>query len=328
MSKDHPGRIRDAMRRRRRGRGFRLYSPSGANVVQPGRLDTGGKIRAMLPSLFTLASLLCGFSAVLTSLNGEYARASVLIGISIVLDISDGAVARAVGSITPFGLQFDSLADLIAFGIAPAILLYTWTLDSFGALGWVVASFWLACAAFRLARFNVTIDPLADKRYFVGLPSPGAAGAVIATVFAFDNDFTGAQRLIPLAVAVVPALLMATSARFRSFRSLVSPSRRGRWVTAVFVVAVVLGLVFEPAITGCLLAYGYVATSPFGWATTSIRKRVFGAESVAPPRYKLPSVLFPMDEDEEDDDDEDDDTDEEDEDDNERSRPSADRWRQ
>ena len=92
------------------------------------------------------------------------------------LDIADGFVARLIGATSPFGLQLDSLADLISFGLAPAVLVHTWALDDWPVLSWLAAFFWLACAAFRLARFNVTIDPLADKRYFVGLPSPGAAG--------------------------------------------------------------------------------------------------------------------------------------------------------
>lgn len=309
MSKEQPGLIRGVMRRRRRGgRGrFRLISPTGARVVQPGRLDAKSRAKAMLPSLFTLANMLCGFSAIISALNGDFSVAAVLIGIAIVLDIFDGAVARAVGAITPFGLQFDSLADLISFGISPAVLMYTWALRDFDPWGWFLACFWLACAAFRLARFNVTIDPLADKRYFTGLPSPGAAGVVIATVFAFDNDFSGWQRAIPIAVTVLPALLMATSFRFMSFRTLVSPKKNGVWVSVIFVVAIVTGLVFYPAITGLLLAYGYVAVAPVGWATAPIRRRLFGPESVAPPRHKLPSVFFPIDEDNDDDDSDDDD---------------------
>ena len=131
--------------------------------------------------------MLCGFSSVLLSFQGHFRAAAVLIGISIVLDIADGAVARAVGAITPFGLQFDSLADLISFGIAPAVLVYTWALPAYPVWAWAGAMFWLACAAYRLARFNVTIDPLADKRYFVGLASPGAAGVVISTVLAIGE---------------------------------------------------------------------------------------------------------------------------------------------
>src|SRR4051812_50102914 len=134
---------------------------------------------ATLPSLFTLANMMCGFAAILVSIRGEYTFAAILVGCSVVFDITDGAVARLVGAVTPFGLQFDSLADLVSFGMAPALLAFTRFSqghDAFDPLGWIVCGLWVACAAIRLARFNTTIDPTADKRYFIGMPSPGAAG--------------------------------------------------------------------------------------------------------------------------------------------------------
>ncbi|HMS90068.1 MAG TPA: phosphatidylcholine/phosphatidylserine synthase [Acidimicrobiales bacterium] len=282
----------DAAGRRRRFR-FRLVSPTGAPVVAPGRLDQRSRLGAMLPSLFTLVNLLCGFSSILASIDGQYRHAAALIAVAILFDIADGAVARAVGAITPFGLQFDSLADLTSFGMAPALLLYNRSLDDMYWVGWVAAGLWIACAAFRLARFNVTIDPHADKKYFIGLASPGAAGVVIATVFAFDPPGDGGQRWIPVLVAVVPALLMASSFRFRSFRDVVSPSPDRRWVTAVVGGAFALGLALAPAATSLVVAYGYVLSSPLGWATAPIRARLFGPDSVAPPRHRLPSVFFP-----------------------------------
>ena len=181
---------------------------------------------ATLPSLFTLANMFCGFFAILVSIRGEYGLAAVLIGLSIVFDITDGAVARLVGAVTPFGLQFDSLADLVSFGLAPALLaftLFSQGRDEWDPLGWVACFVWVACAAIRLARFNTTVDPTADKRYFIGLPSPGAAGVVLASVFAFGDQMQGRDRLWVLLVVVVPALLMVSNIRFRSFRSLVSP---------------------------------------------------------------------------------------------------------
>lgn len=247
----------------------------------------------MLPSLCTLVNLLCGFSSILASIDGKYRHAAVLVAVAIVFDIADGAVARAVGAITPFGLQFDSLADLTSFGVAPALLLYNRSLNEMYWIGWVVAGLWIACAAFRLARFNVTVDPHADKRYFIGLASPGAAGVVIATVFAFDPPSDGWGRWLPVAVAAVPALLMASSFRFLSFRELLSPAPDKRWVSAVVLVALVAGLATAPAVTGCVVAYGYVLSSPVGWATAPVRRRLFGPGAVAPPRHRLPSVFFP-----------------------------------
>jgi CDP-diacylglycerol--serine O-phosphatidyltransferase len=265
-------------------------SQTGARVVPLNRLNPRVRAKVMLPSLFTLGNMICGFSSVLMAFQGRFRIAAVLIAASIVLDIFDGAVARAVGAITPFGLQFDSLADLISFGIAPAVLVYTWALPSYPQWAWAGAMFWLACAAYRLARFNVTIDPLADKRYFIGLPSPGAAGVVIATVFAIDKPLEG--PLLPIAAGVVPAALMATSFRFRSFRALISTQHLP--LTLGFVAAVVLGLVLAPGATGIAIAYGYVLTAPLGWLTAPLRRRWLGPDSVAPPRRRLPSVIMPV----------------------------------
>ena len=274
---------------------FRLVSQSGARVVRPERLDARSRAKAMLPSLFTLTNMLCGFSSLRAAQDGNFRLAAVLIGVSVVFDIFDGAVARAVGAITPFGLQFDSLADLISFGVAPAFLLYSWSLNDLGSLGWILACFWLACAAFRLGRFNVTIDPLSDKRYFIGLPSPGAAGVVLASVFAFDGTYTGWGRLGPAALAVVPAALMASSFRFTSFRWLASPRRDRIWVTVIAVGSLVVGLALVPVGTFLVIAYGYVALAPLGAITAPLRRRWFGADSVAPPRHYLPSVFFLVD---------------------------------
>ncbi|HET7398468.1 MAG TPA: phosphatidylcholine/phosphatidylserine synthase, partial [Intrasporangium sp.] len=282
-------------REARTGRGWRLVSATGARVVSLRRLDPRTRARVMLPSLFTLGNMLCGFSSVLLSFQGRFRPAAVLVAVAIVLDISDGAVARAVGAITPFGLQFDSLADLISFGIAPAVLVYTWALPAYPRLAWLGAMFWLACAAYRLARFNVTIDPLADKRYFVGLASPAAAGVVIATVFAIEGPLYGWAPLLPLVAGVLPAALMATTFRFPSFRSLMSTKRLR--VTAPLLVLVVVGLVLDPGATGLVIAYGYLLTSPLGWITAPVRRRLFGPDSVAPPRRKSPSVLMPAAED-------------------------------
>jgi len=277
--------------RRRVSRGIRLVSQTGARVVPWSRLNPRVRARAALPSLFTLGNMLCGFSSVLLSFQGQFRAAAVLVGVSIVLDIADGAVARAVGSITPFGLQFDSLADLISFGIAPAVLVYTWAFPAHPAWAWAGAMFWLACAAYRLARFNVTIDPLADKRYFVGLASPGAAGVVIATVMAIGDPLYDWAPLLPIAAGVVPAALMASSFRFRSFRDLLS--RRHLRVSIPLAVLLVAGLVRYPGATGMVVAYGYVLTCPLGWLTAPLRRRWFGPDAVAPPRRRLPSVIMP-----------------------------------
>ena len=216
---------------------------------------------ATLPSLFTLGNMFCGFFAILVSIRGDHELAAVLVGLSVVFDITDGAVARLVGAVTPFGLQFDSLADLVSFGLAPALVtftLFSQGRDEWDPLGWVACFIWVACAAIRLARFNTTIDPTADKRYFIGLPSPGAAGVVLASVFAFGDQMQGRDRLWVLLIVVVPALLMVSNIRFRSFRSLVSPKSGKPYGLIASAIVLVIGLATVPVITGIALAYGYL----------------------------------------------------------------------
>ena len=279
--------LRARIRRR-----WRILSPTGAPVVPFERLDARTRIRVTIPSIFTTLNLIAGFSAVLVAFRGRFALAAMLIALSIVMDIADGAVARLVGAASPFGVQLDSMADLISFGVAPAVLVHTWALPSWPVLAWTAGFFWLACAAFRLARFNVTVDPLADKRYFIGLPSPGAAGVVLATVFALDSVHHGPWLVLPLTIGVLPAVLMVTSVRFRSFRSLLSMRTNVGWHVAGLAV-LLAGLAVEPGVTGLVVAYGYVLTAPLGWVTIPLRRRWFGEDAVAPPRTRMPSVFLP-----------------------------------
>ncbi|MFL6174498.1 MAG: CDP-diacylglycerol--serine O-phosphatidyltransferase [Marmoricola sp.] len=301
-----PERRRRRLLRRRR---FRIASHSGAEVVSLRQLPPKERLRVTAPSMFTAANMACGFSAVPLAFNGHSHWAAILMTVAIVMDIADGAVARLVGATSPFGVQLDSLADLISFGLAPAVLVYTWVLPEWPVIAWLAAYFWLACAGFRLARFNFTIDPHADKRYFIGMPSPGAAAVVIATVFALDfpKDKVGPSILLPAAISVVPALLMVSTVRFRSFRNLISPqTQQARVITGVLVLAFVAGLVVAPAVTMLVVAYSYVLTAPVGVLTAPIRRRLFGGDSVAPPRVKQQSVFLPLHDDSEDADDDDD----------------------
>ena len=140
---------------------------------------------SLLPSLFTLANLFCGWACVVYAMRGELATAAPFIGVAMVLDMLDGRIARMTGTTSEFGVQLDSLADLISFGMAPAVLAFPWGLASARPprLGGRLPV--LTAAALRLARFNIQADT--DKRYFVGLPSPAAAGLVAATVFYFPD---------------------------------------------------------------------------------------------------------------------------------------------
>lgn len=288
--------------RRRLFKRWRLESPSGADVVSLRQLSAREQLRVTAPSLFTTANLGCGFSSALLATSGHFQSAAILIAVAIVMDIADGAVARLVGATSPFGIQLDSLADLVSFGVAPAVLVYTWVLPEWPVPAWVAAFLWLACAAFRLARFNFTIDPTDDKRYFIGLPSPAAAAVVMATVFALDNpdvagpDFrVGPAILIPALISLVPAWLMVSTIRFRSFRDLVTPrTPQARITTGLVLLAVLAGLAIAPATTALTVAYCYVFTAPAGAFTAPLRRRWLGPESVAPPRKRQQSVFLPL----------------------------------
>jgi CDP-diacylglycerol--serine O-phosphatidyltransferase len=227
---------------------------------------------SLLPSLFTLANMFCGYACVVYAMRGSYETAAPFIGLAIVLDMLDGRIARLTGTASEFGLQFDSLADVISFGMAPAILSFAWGLSSLGRLGWAAAFLFVTAAALRLARFNIQ-SPTADKRYFVGMPSPAAAAVPAATVFAYPYGLTDPRAAIPaLAMVVVPAVLMVSTIRFRSFKTFDLQTRRPYRV--LFLVAVIIILIVtHPEIALLVMAYAYLLSAFVGMAWTRLRRR-------------------------------------------------------
>ena len=175
----------------------------------------------ILPNLFTTANLFSGFFGLIAAVQGKYNVAAIAILISCMFDILDGKIARLTKSNSRFGVEYDSLADLVAFGVTPAILMYLWTLKPFGRLGWSAAFFFMACGALRLARFNVQVDSV-QKKYFVGLPIPGAACMVATTVLIFYHfDITPPLKSYVLLLATfVLSFLMISSIRYNSFKDL------------------------------------------------------------------------------------------------------------
>ena len=176
------------------------------------------------PNLITTAALLSGFYSIIASMNGNFQQAIYAIFLAALLDGLDGRVARAIGAQSAFGEQYDSLSDLLAFGVAPAILMYSWSLDSLGRIGLACCFVYTACAAFRLARFNVQIG-VVDKRYFIGVASPLAAIIIISLVWVgldfpeiFDIRERGIQA-ISAAVIVSVRLLMISNIKYYSFKT-------------------------------------------------------------------------------------------------------------
>src|SRR6185436_9606074 len=162
---------------------------------------------SLLPGLFTIGNMFCGYTCVVYTMRGEYHMAAPFIGIAIVLDVLDGRIARITGTASEFGGELDSLADVISFGMAPALLSFSWGLAPLGRLGWAAGFVYVTATALRLARFNIQNVPDGDKRYFVGMPSPAAAAIPAATVFAYPEGFVDYRAALPtLAMVLVPAL--------------------------------------------------------------------------------------------------------------------------
>ena len=211
----------------------------------------------LLPSMFTMGSMFCGYACIVYAMRGEFVTAAPFIGLAIVIDMLDGRIARMTGTTSPFGVEFDSLADIISFGVAPAILAFAWGLQPLGRLGWAAGFLFVAAAAVRLARFNIQTGSH-DKRYFVGMPSPAAAGVPAATVFAYPFGFQTYTEALPvLAIVIVPALLMVSTIRFRSFKNLDLQARRKYPVLLLVALGLAL-LAAHPELVLVVLAYGYL----------------------------------------------------------------------
>ena len=226
---------------------------------------------SLLPSLFTLANLFCGWACVVFAMRGEIATAAPFIGFAVVLDMLDGRIARMTGTTSDFGVQLDSLADLISFGMAPAVLAFQWGLIPLGRMGWAVGFVYLTAAALRLARFNIQV--VTDKRYFVGLPSPAAAGLVAATVFYFPGGLqTYPVALLGALMMVVPGLLMVSTIKFQSFKTFDLRMRRG--YRGLFLVAAFIALlVTYPHEVLIVLAYSYFTSGFVGTFLSRGRKQ-------------------------------------------------------
>jgi CDP-diacylglycerol--serine O-phosphatidyltransferase len=250
------------------------------NERSPRRLSRGV---SLLPSLFTLANMFCGYACIVYSMRGEYETAAPFIGFAIVLDMLDGRIARLTGTVSDFGVQFDSLADVISFGVAPAVLSFSWGLAPLGRMGWAVGFLFVSAAALRLALFNIQSASGGDKRYFVGMPSPAAAAVPASTVYAFPGGLLDYQHaLLALPLVVVPALLMVSTIRFRSFKTIDLRVRRPYSVLFLVAVSLVLVVLHTQAVLAGL-AYAYLASAFIGMALTRSRHRGHATQVAATP---------------------------------------------
>jgi len=227
----------------------------------------------ILPNLITAGSLFSGFYSMVATLNGNYSSAAIWIFIAAICDGLDGKVARMTNTTSQFGVEFDSLADLVAFGVTPGLMMYAWALRPFGRLGWLAAFLFVVCGALRLARFNVQVATVESKR-FIGLPIPAAASMVASTVLLFTHFGwpSSYKRLAIIALIYLLAFLMVSSFKYYSFKD---PELIKRQPFGFLVLAVVLLIIIaaEPAIMVFALMLCYVLSGPIGFLVTWPRRR-------------------------------------------------------
>ncbi|MGH8479750.1 MAG: CDP-diacylglycerol--serine O-phosphatidyltransferase [Gammaproteobacteria bacterium] len=225
----------------------------------------------LLPNLFTTAALFAGFYAIVAAMDGRFLGAAVSIYIAMILDGVDGRVARLTNTETDFGAEYDSLSDMISFGLAPALVMFQWSLVSWGKLGWLAAFVYTAAAALRLARFNTQVG-IADKRYFQGLPSPSAAALLAGAVWLGEDSGLGdGHFLAPVTIllTVLASLLMVSNIRYYSLKTL---DFRGRlpFVAGLLVVLVFVFVSLSPPL---LLFLGFLVYAASGPVMTLIQLR-------------------------------------------------------
>jgi len=234
----------------------------------------------LLPSLFTTGALFAGFFAIVAALQGNFTPAAIAILIAMVLDGLDGRVARMTDTQSDFGAEYDSLSDMVSFGVAPALIVYEWSLKhvgeiaaSWSQLGWLVAFIYTACCALRLARFNTQVGK-ADKRFFQGLASPSAAAVMVGMVWVARSFGISGQDLMTLAFVVTLAsgLLMVTSLPYYSFKDL-GGHRRVPFITMLAVVMLFVFATIDPPVVIFAGFALYALSGPAWWGFRRLRRR-------------------------------------------------------
>lgn len=228
----------------------------------------------LLPNLFTTGALFSGFYAVVASMNGHFDKAAIAVFVAMILDGLDGRVARLTNTQSEFGAEYDSLADMVSFGVAPALVAFSWSLQSLGQAGWIAAFIYVAGAALRLARFNTQIDT-ADKNYFTGLASPAAAAIVAGTVWVFNDNGVAGTAVAPLMALVVglAGILMVSNVQYHSFKGI---DLKGKvpFVAMLAVVGVFAVVSIDPPIVllAIFLIYGLSGPVMTSWKMIKNRK--------------------------------------------------------
>jgi CDP-diacylglycerol--serine O-phosphatidyltransferase len=224
------------------------------------RLEKGIYI---LPNLFTSFNLFCGFYAIISSINGKFTAAAIAVLIAVLFDVLDGKVARATNTTSRFGVEYDSLADLVSFGLAPGIMIYLWALKPFGRLGWLAAFLFMACGALRLARFNAQAGT-SNSDYFTGLPIPAAAAMSATTLLLYRKLGMGGDEnpVVILAMLYILSFLMVSTLKYYSFKKpgLFSRTNFNVLVTALLILIFIAA---QPSVALFLIGLAFVISGPF-----------------------------------------------------------------
>ncbi len=238
-------------------------------MSEPEQPENGPVVRArgiyLLPNLFTTAALFAGFYAIVSGMRNQFDYAAIAIFVAMVLDGLDGRVARLTKTQTAFGAQYDSLSDMVSFGIAPALVGYNWGLSELGKIGWLAAFIFTATAALRLARFNIQSGTV-DKRYFIGLPSPAAAAVVAGMVWVGSEfDFSGKRiSLIVAFITVAIGLLMVSRIRYYSFKE-IDFKDHVPFVAILGLVMLFIIIAWNPPIVLFIMFFLYALWGPILW---------------------------------------------------------------
>ena len=237
---------------------------TGKRIHKLERADRGRKGIYILPNLFTTASLFAAFYGIVQATNGFYEHAAIAIIVAAVLDSLDGRVARMTNTVSDFGKEYDSLVDLVAFGLAPALVLYEWGLKDFGKLGWLTAFIYAATTALRLARFNT--QETKGNKYFRGLPCPAAAVLIATALWTVESyGLTGTWTVVTALLAmIVLSAAMVSSFPYRSFKDL-DLKNRVPFMTLLALVLVFVLISFDPPVVLLLLSAGFALSGPFFW---------------------------------------------------------------
>lgn len=231
----------------------------------------------VLPSIFTTGNLFCGFFAIISSFSHQFERASFAIFLAGLFDVLDGRVARITKSQSKFGLEYDSIADVASFGLAPAVMTYVWVLEPYGRLGWASAFFFSACGALRLARFN-TISSELPKSYFLGLPIPAAANMVAATFLAHKELQFPYVETVMMALMFFLGSLMVSTVRFRSFKDFdLKHPRSFFYLVAVVLVFVAFTWKYEVALA--VLIGLYIVWGPIRELLSKVKSKAIGKKT-------------------------------------------------